>query len=73
MARKIFWGERWVLGGILMILETQMKKKGRRRTESSCKGFRNFIEDMEMKEGGFQEKLLHWANNWEDEGYIEVL
>lgn len=43
-------------GDLNDIRNSDEKKKGRRRIESSCKGFRDFIEDMEMKEGGFQEK-----------------
>lgn len=48
------------------------KKGGRDRTESSYKGFKEFIERIEMVEVAFQGRQYTWANNWEDEGYIEA-
>lgn len=48
------------------------KKEGRVRTESSLKGFKEFIEKIEMEEIAFQGRQCIWANNWENEGYIEV-
>lgn len=42
------------------------------RFEGSCKGFREFIERMDKEEITFQGRRWGWANNWEEEGYIEV-
>lgn len=71
--RKATWGDRWIFGGDLNdICRVGEKKGGRDRTESSYKGFKEFIERMEMVEVAFQGRQYIWANNWEDKGYIEA-
>lgn len=47
------------------------KIERRARSEASCLGFRKFIETMGMEEIVFQGNMCTWANNWEEEGYIE--
>lgn len=54
------------------ISSTEDKKGGRIRSAASCKRFKEFIEKMGMAEIAFQGRPWTWANNLEDEGYIEV-
>lgn len=71
--RKRDWGYNWILGGDFNdIRHPSDKAGGRPRTEISCYGFRQFIEKMEMEEIMFQGNQRTWANNWEEEGYVEV-
>lgn len=73
LVRKGSWGNRWVLGGDLNDIRTAEEKQGgRRRSELRCKGFNDFIAGMEMEEIGYHGRHWTWANNWEDEGYIEA-
>lgn len=39
---------------------------------ASCKGFCEFIEYMNMEELEFKGRQWTWANNWQNEGYIEA-
>lgn len=48
------------------------KSGGRFRSESSCKGFLDFIRDMNMVEVEYQGRKWTWANNWQDERFIEA-
>lgn len=59
-------------GDLNYIQSADEKKEGRVRTESSHKGFKEFIEKMEIVEIAFQGRQCIWANNWENESYIEV-
>lgn len=59
-------------GDLNDIRSSDEKNGGRRRSKNSCKGFREFIASMKIEEIRFQDKQWTWANNWEDEGYIEV-
>lgn len=47
------------------------KKGGRRRTERSFGAFRSFITAMEMGEVQFRGDCFTWANNREQEGFIQ--
>lgn len=68
-----YWGNRWFLGDDFNdILHPDDKKGGRPRTEASCKGFRELIKMMPIEEIRFQGRGWTWANNWDDEGFIEV-
>lgn len=42
-----------VRGDLNDIRNSDEKKRGRLRTENSCKGFRDFIDAMEVEEVGF--------------------
>lgn len=71
--RHSMWGDNWILGGDLNDIRTPEEKQGgRRRTEASCQGFKDFIDLMNMEELAFKGKPWTWANNWQDEGYIET-
>lgn len=71
--KKNTWGTRWLLGGDFNAIRTPQEKKGGRvRTVASCKGFQDFIAKMQMEEVDYQGQQWTWANNWQDEGYIEA-
>lgn len=73
LIRKGSWGSRWVLGGDLNDIRTAREKiRGRRRSEHGYKCFNDFIVEMEMEKIGFQGRQWTWANNWDDERYIEA-
>lgn len=72
-AKKDQWGPKWILGvDFNDIRKPQEKQGGKLRTEASCKGFTDFIEQMHMEEVEVQGQQWTWANNWRDEGYIEA-
>lgn len=54
------------------IRNPEEKTGGRIRSVVSCKGFREFIEQMNMEELEFKGRQWTWANNWQNEGYIEA-
>lgn len=68
------WGNKWFLGEDLNDIRKSEKKSGRgerRRTEGSCRQFRSFIDNMEMGEINFKGRQWTWANNRENESYVE--
>lgn len=70
--RKSEWGEKWVTGGDFNeITNNEEKSRGRIRLESSFSGFRNFISDMGMGDLDFRGRTFTWANNREEEGFIQ--
>lgn len=49
--RKGQWGNKWLLGGDFNdVRRPQEKQGGRTRFEASCKGFKDFVERMDMEE-----------------------
>lgn len=46
-------------------IRNPVEKKGSR-------GFQEFIISMQMKEAAYVGRPGTWANNWNDEGYIEA-
>lgn len=72
------WGDRWILGkggrwgDFNEIREPGEKHGGRIRSDTSCQGFRGFIEQMHMEEVEFQGRKWTWASNWHKEGFIEA-
>lgn len=55
-----------------MILGVRRKKRGRSRTDASCRGFQDFIEKMNMEGIGYIGRQGTWANNRREEGCIEA-
>lgn len=53
------------------IMTHEDKKGGNRRSESSFALFRSFIRDMKMEEILFRGRRWTWANNRQEEGFIE--
>lgn len=47
------------------------KQGGRLRSEPSFQNFKNFIDEMEMAELNFTGRSWTWANNQEEEGFVE--
>lgn len=47
------------------------KQGGRLRSETSFQNFRTFVDEMEMVELKFNGRSWTWANNWEEEGFVE--
>lgn len=52
--RKRKWIDKWILGGDFNDIRNPKEKSGRRpRSEASCKGFREFIEKMNIEKMEF--------------------
>lgn len=67
------WGDNWILGGDFNdIRDPGEKKGGRSRSEASCQGFREFIDKINIEKVVYQGRKWTWANNWQDEGFIEA-
>lgn len=47
-----------------MTLGVEKKKGGRQRSEASCRGFNEFVSNMEMEKINFLGREWTWANNW---------
>lgn len=63
---------KWFLGGDLNdIRRTEEKQGGRVRSEDSFRQFRDFIATMDMGEIPSKGRLWTWANNREEEGFVE--
>lgn len=70
--RKQLWGEKWVMWGDFNERNNNEEKKGgRTRQESSFTGFRTFISEMGMEDISYRGRTFTWANNREEEGFIQ--
>ncbi|XP_071901112.1 uncharacterized protein [Coffea arabica] len=71
-ARKVLWGERWIMAGDFNdIVSNEEKWGGTWRDEGSFKAFKNFINDNQLMDIGFEGHPWTWCNNWEGEGEIK--
>lgn len=62
----------WFLGEDFNEIRNQEeKRRGRRRTEASFRGFNSFIDTMMMEKKNSVGSLYTWANNREGEGFVE--
>ncbi|XP_071906076.1 uncharacterized protein [Coffea arabica] len=71
-ARKWPWGQKWIVAGDFNdIVSNDEKWRGRRRDEWSFRDFKQFIDDNEPVDVGFDGNPWTWCNNWENEGEIK--
>ncbi|XP_071905749.1 uncharacterized protein [Coffea arabica] len=70
-ARKGLWGERWLLDGDFNdILSNEEKWGGNWREDRSFKDFKDFLNENQLMDIGFEGHPWTWCNNWESEGEI---
>lgn len=60
------------MGGDFNDIRCLGKKRGKVRSEASCKGFVDFIQGMNMEEIDYQGRKETQTNNRQDDEYIEV-
>ncbi|XP_027156321.1 uncharacterized protein LOC113757111 [Coffea eugenioides] len=71
-SRKHLWGDKWLIAGDFNdIVSNAEKWGGNRREEGSFKPFKDFINDNQLLEIGFEGHPWTWCNNWEGEGEIK--
>lgn len=71
LSKKDQWRNKLILGRDFNDIRNPEEKKGERtRFEGSCKGFREFIQRMNMEEITFQGRGWTWANNWKEEATL---
>ena len=71
-ARKRLWGDRWLLAGDFNdIVANNDKWGGNRREEGSFKDFKDFINENQLMDVGFEGHPWTWRNNWEGDGEIK--
>ena len=69
--RKRLWGGKWIIAGDFNdILSNEEKWGGRWREEKSFSDFKNFINDNQMVDIGFERNPWTWSNNWEEIGEV---
>ncbi|XP_027086667.1 uncharacterized protein [Coffea arabica] len=71
-ARKRLRGDKWLIAGDFNdIVSNDEKWGGNWREEGSFKAFRDFINDNQLMDVGFQGHPWTWCNNWEGPGEVK--
>lgn len=64
--RSRLWGEKWIImGDFNDIVSNEEKWGGRTREDWSFKDFKQFIEDNQLIDLGFEGNPWTWRNKWE--------
>ncbi|XP_071918974.1 uncharacterized protein [Coffea arabica] len=69
--RTNIWGRNWILAGNMNDLLSSGEKWGRKqRSDRSFRIFRNFVNNNQLIDIGFEGIPWTWCNNWDEEGEV---